>query len=94
MRYRIAITTYMAFAAILVMRTAFPFVQFDIAKYYGTDEKYLGILSAVTYIIMGVGYFIRNLLLRHRIVHSFFIECSLSALFYLVIPVTMFFDVK
>lgn len=94
MKYRIAIITYLVYACLHLMRTAFPFVQYNIAQYYGTDEKYIGILAAATYIIMGIGYLFRNLFLPRRIVHSYFIEGSLCAIFYLLIPISMLFNFK
>ena len=94
MRYQIAILTYLAYAAIHVMRTTFPFVQYDIVKYYDTDEKYIGILGAVTYIVIGIGYLAHNIIRPTKLVHNYFIEVSLSAIFFIVIPISMFFEIK
>ena len=37
MKYKVWFLTYISYGGLHLLRTAFPFVQYDISKYYETD---------------------------------------------------------
>ena len=73
MKYRVFILTYMAYTCIHLLRTSYPFVQLQIAHYYDTDSKFLGLLSGVAYIIVGAGYLSHVFIPITRLVHQYFV---------------------
>ena len=94
MKYRVLFLTYFGYACIHLLRTAYPFVQLQLAHYYETDSKFIGLLSGVAYIIVGCGYLFHIFFPIKRLLHQYFVEVLLCASFYLLVPIMIFLNIK
>ena len=94
MKCRIFIITYISSICIYLIRTSYPFVQLQIAHYYDTDSKFIGLMSGVIYIILGISNFAHIFFPFKRLVLQYFVEINLSSIFFLLVPIMMFFNIK
>ena len=94
MKYTTLILTYLAYASLSFMRMSFPFVQYDLALYLNTDEKYLGIITTICQILIGIGFFIKIFFPYKKLVNSLFWQSNLLSLFLISIPVSIYLNIK
>lgn len=83
------ILTFTAYLSIHTMRMSYSQVKSQFQSDYNQSNLFLGILDSLVYISLGIGFFLRFLLIGNmNLVLSYAIFVGIAALAYLIIPVS------
>lgn len=87
MRVRAYVLTFIGYLMLHVLRTGYSISKPSFKKEYDLDNLFVAVIDATTYIALGIGYFLRPLMVGSKnTLLIFFLTTMISALGYMVFP--------
>lgn len=94
MKCQVYFATFFAYLTIHAMRMSIPFNQKPLAEYYGLDNKMVGLVNSIAYILLGIAYMYRVLHPIKRVKSEYFYPITIASIFFLLIPIYVFLGIK